>query len=374
MKTRRRLAVVIIMIIMLVLIIAATAISAAEPPGAVHLADLESRARLHNPAMAAAEAALRTVDAQLRASAADPALTRKLARTRSELLVERERMLAKLRTLFFHTLANQRRLESRERLAGLAREAAGVTDQLFNVGAADSPDRLAIENEARVLDAALADARFELEQMRAVLAETAGEPEPELGTLEGDLFAGVPEIDPEHWRRRLLRESPSLLEMQAEIVQAEAALARARRARKGTPATPAAEAAVAQARLRAEQIRITLEVGFAETYAGYQSGLRKLAMYRGGVLERAERAYRENLDHYRQMTAAYPQVLVAQRNWLQMEDAALDAAVQAWSAAIDIQALLSYELPQNLAPSMTAPAAPAPEDGEPGTTRRPPAQ
>jgi outer membrane protein, heavy metal efflux system len=348
----------------LVLVLSRGAIAAdtAAPPAfpAVHLADLEAQALRRNPAMAAAEAALRAIDEQSKKAGSDPALASKLAQTRSQLMAERQRMLVKFRTLFFHTLANQRRMESRQRLAGLAREAAGVTDQLFNVGAADSPDRLAIENEARVLEAALADARFELEQLRSLLKEAAGEPGLELGPLEGDLLAELPRIDRDAWRLRLLRESPSLQEIRTEISQSEAALAQGRREGKGTAEI---EAALAQARLRAEQLRITLEVSFAETYAGYQSGARQLAMYRGGVLERAERAYRENLDHYRQMTAAYPQVLIAQRNWLQLEDAALDAAVKAWSAAIDIQALLSYELPQNLAPPLLAPA---PNDGGSG--------
>lgn len=327
--------------------------AAAEPPSVVRLADLEGRALRQNPAMASAEAALRTLDGQLHKAGSDSALARSLARTRSELLAERQRMLVKFRTLFFHTLANQQRVESRERLARLAREAVGVTDQLFNVGAADGPDRLAIDKEARVLEAALADSRFELEQMRTLLKETVGEPGMELGSLDGDLVAELPKIDREEWLRRLLRASPSLKMVQAEIARDEAALARVRRSQTGTAA---AAAALAQARLRAEQIRLTLELGFAETYAGYQSGIQQLAMYRGGALEQAERAYQETLDHYRRMTAAYPQVLIARRNVLQMEDAALDAAVKAWSAAIDIQALLPYELPQNLAPPIAAPS------------------
>jgi outer membrane protein TolC len=348
----------------LALLLSCRAVAADTPAlPTVHLADLESRALRQNRAMAAAEAALRTVNEQLREAASDPALARKLAQTRSQLLAERQRMLMKFRTLFFHTLANQLRMESRERLAKLAREAAGVTDQLFNVGAADGPDRLAVENEARVLEAALADARFELEQMRALLKEAVGELGMELGSLEGDLLAELPRIDRDEWRLRLLRESPSLLDVQAEIARDETALAQARRDGKGTAD---AEAALAQARLRAEQLRITLEVSFAETYAGYRSGARQLEMYRGGVLARAERAYRESLDRYRQMTAAYPQVLIAQHTWFQLEDAALDAAVKAWSAAIDIQALLSYELPQNLAPPMAAPSPPAPNGGGSG--------
>jgi FtsP/CotA-like multicopper oxidase with cupredoxin domain len=338
---------------------------AASASPAVRLADVEARARLHNPAMAATEAALAALDAQARGAGTQPELARQLAQTRGQLLDERQRMAVKLHTLFFHTLHNQRRMETRERLAKLAREAATVTDQLWNVGAADGPDRLAIENEAQVLAAALAAARIDLDEVRAVLAATVGDPGLDLGRLEGNLVAELPKIDPEQWRQRLLRESPSLQAARAEIAQGELALARARR--EGMePAAATAAAALAQARLRAEQTRITIEVSFAETYGGYRSAVQQLATYHDGVLARAERAYEENLRQYRQMTAAYPQVLVARRNLFQMEDAALDAQQKAWSAAVDIQALLSYELPQNLAPLLAPGAAPAPGSGAPG--------
>jgi outer membrane protein TolC len=340
--------------------------SAAAPP-VVRLAEAERQALLHNQAMAAAEAALRSVDEQIKRAGSpgsNTALGRKLTQTRAQLLAERQRMAVKFRTLFFHTLHDQRRLELRGRLARVAREAAGVTDQLWNVGAADRPDRLAIENEAQVLEAAAAAAQIELDELRTVLEATIGDPSLDLRHLDGDLVAEMPKIDREEWRQRLLRESPSLLGIRAEIAQQEEALARARRD-PGATGTAAAEAALAQARLRAEQVRITIEVSFAETYGGYRSAARQVESYYGGVLARAERAYEETLHQYRQMTAAYPQVLIARRNLFQMEDAALDALQRAWSYAIDIQALLSYELPQNLAPPL-APAAPTQATPPPG--------
>jgi manganese oxidase len=358
--------------------VSATAAGAAggtrPAPPTVQLADLEARARRHNPAMAATEDALAALDAQARHAGADPALARQLAQARAQLLDDRQRLTFKFRTLFFHTLHNQRRMECRERLAKLAREAAAVTDQLWNVGAADAPDRLAIENEAQVLEAALGAARVDLEELRAVLVATVGDPSLELGPLDGDLVANVPKIDPEQWRQRLLRESPPLQAARAEIAQHEEALARARREDKEAEAAAAA-AALAQAHMRAEQTRITVEVSFAETYGGYRSAVQQLAMYHGGVLARAERAYEENLRKYQQMAAAYPQVLVARRSLFQLEDAALDAEQKAWSEAIDIQALLSYELPQNLAPPMapgaTPPGPAAPPAAGAGASGRP---
>ena len=328
-------------------------------PPAMRLEDLEQRAREHNPAMVSTESALQAIDAQIAKAGSDAVLAQKLMRTRTQLMAERQRMTTKFRTLFFHTLHNQRRVESRERLARVAREAVGVTDQLFNVGAADGPDRLAIENEAKLLESALASARAELEELRTILKATVADPALELGPLDGDEIAALPRIDPMEWRQRLLRESPSLREIQAEVAEKEKALAEARRAPQGTGAAEA-EAALAQARLRAEQVRITLEVGFSETFSYYQAAVQDLAAYQGGVLAQAERAYAETLHNHQQMLAAYPQVLAARRALLQMQDAELDALQNAWSAAIDIQALLPYELPQNLAPPMAAPATPAP--------------
>jgi outer membrane efflux protein len=191
--------------------------------------------------------------------------------------------------------------------------------------------------------------RFELAEIRAVLEGAVGDPGFAIGPLDGDLAAAMPKIDPGEWRGRLLRESPSLQEVRAEIAQDETALAVARRAPQGA-GTAAAAAKLAEDRLRAEQVRLTLEISFAETYAGYQSAVQQLATYRGGVLERAERAYAESLKQYQQGTTAYPQVLIARRTLFQLEDGELEALVKAWSAAIDIQALLPYQLPQNLAP------------------------
>jgi hypothetical protein len=154
--------------------------------------------------------------------------------------------------------------------------------------------------------------------------------------------------------RPLLRESPSLKAARAEIAKAEEALARARQDAKGA-AIAEAEAALGQARLRAEHIRVTTEIGFAETYADYESYVRELEMYRGGALERAARAYKETLHRYQQMTAAYPQVLVARRTWFQMEELALDALQNSWAMALEIQALLPFQLPQSLTPPLPAP-------------------
>jgi cobalt-zinc-cadmium efflux system outer membrane protein len=63
--------------------------------------------------------------------------------------LQRQRVLSSVRTLFYQLLTVERRIDVHERLAALGRDATGVTAQLFNVGAADRPDYLESEIEAR---------------------------------------------------------------------------------------------------------------------------------------------------------------------------------------------------------------------------------
>src|SRR6266542_3550489 len=64
-------------------------------------------------------------------------------------IAQRYRILNNVRMLFYEALGAQRRVETRAELVRIAREAVGVTEQLFNVGQADRPDAYEIEIEAQ---------------------------------------------------------------------------------------------------------------------------------------------------------------------------------------------------------------------------------
>ncbi len=299
------------------------------------------------------------------------------ARLRAE--AERLGFLAELRRLFARTLAAERRTVVRTRLAAVALEAVAVTEQLYNTGSADAPDLLAIENEASLREAALAGARLEVGQLRAALASAVAEPGLVIGPLTGDLEADLPRLQAEEWRTKILAESPALRSAQASAARAEAALARARAARSpdlvfeggvrrdsepispGGPAVgnqafadvgvrlplwnrnqggiAAAEADLARARLEGERARLRLESRFAAAFAGYRQAAVQAEAYRASV-ERARQAYRLYLGQYRQMQAAYPQVLIAQRSLFDLEEGYVDALARAWDGAVAIQSLL----------------------------------
>lgn len=396
------------------------------------LEDLERRAQENNPAFAQAEAAVRAADARrvqaglwpnpvvgytgeeipldrddqdegahgvfisqeiplggkLKRSRA--VLAQDLARTRGLAEAQRLRLLGDLRALHARTLAAQTLVGVRERLAGLAAEAVEVTDQLFNTGAADATDRLAIQNEAALAEADVAAARIELDLLWAVLRAAVADPDLAPGRLEGDL-AAVPEIDREQWRQRLLAESPEAALAQADLARAEAALARAKAERmpdleieagvrehyelpqttffdvKHVPGSvrrrdafadiglriplwnrnqggiAAAEADLARARLEGGRVRLSLEARYASAFSRYRQAAERARTYREGVLDRARTAYQQYFDRYQEMTAAYPQVLIAQRTLFQLEEDYARTLGRAWEAAVGIQSLLASE-------------------------------
>jgi cobalt-zinc-cadmium efflux system outer membrane protein len=384
------------------------------------LEDLEKRALEKNPAMAQAEAAVRAADAQRLQAGLLPnpvigytaedvplddtsegkhgvfvaqeiplggklRLSRKvleqdLEQTRIAGESQRLLLLSELRRLYYRSLAAQARVDLRERLADLTREAVEVTKQLYNTGAADAPDQLAVENEALLREADLSAARIELDQTWAMLRALVADPDLEPGRLAGDL-AQIPDLDRGALRDRLLEQSPELRVARARAVRAEAALARAKAERypdleieagvrqprgnssrgsndreafadvgfrvplfnRNQGGIAAAEAEAARARLEEQRVLLTLEARFADTFGRYRQASQRAETYRNGVLERTRLAYQQYMAQYQQMMAAYPQVLITERTLIQSEEGYVDALARAWDAAMSLQSLLPAE-------------------------------
>lgn len=325
--------------------------------------DLERRALEHNPALAQAEAAIQAADARARQAGLWPdpvvgytaedvpledrpgdsgkhglfiaqeiplggklrlareVLAQDLAQTRARAEAQRLRLLGEIRSLHARTLAAQLRVETRERLAALTREAVDVTAQLFNTGAADATDQLAIQNEAALAEADLSAARVELDQLWAVLRSAVADPSLEPGRLEGDLATTLPDLDRAEWRDKILKSSPEVAIARAELARAEAALSRAR--------------------LESERVRLALDSRYAAAYAQYRQAAERVRTYREGVLDRARKAYEQYFAQYQQMQAAYPQVLIAQRTLIQLEEDYARTLARAWEAAVSIESLLA---------------------------------
>ena len=264
--------------------------------------------------------------------------------------------------------------------ATLAAEAVGVSQQLFNVGAADRPDLLAGEIEAQQAQLELVAARNRQDRTWRRLAQVVGDPTLVRQPLDGRLDAVLPMLDRERALETLVRDSPELKAARAGVERAQLALQRARKepipdlvVRAGpwynrellepgrTPvgweafadvgvAIPlfnrnqgnveAARAELARARAEVVRLELVLRARFADVFDQYSTARQRGQVYRTEIVPRAEEAHNLFLARFRETAAAYPQVLIAQRTLLQVTESYLDVLEAGWGAVVQIQGLL----------------------------------
>ena len=301
------------------------------------------------------------------------------ATARAEL--QRQRIVVSVRALFYQVLTTERRIEVHERLAALGSEATGVTAQLFNVGAADRPDFLESEIETRRVQLELNGARNQVFALRQQLASVVGVPGVATRPLDGTIDQAIPELERDTTLQALIERSPQVQAARAAVVRAQAETALARRAtypdvflrggaaynrehgeetgrpigwegqveagvsiplfnrNQGGIAAALAEETVAQAELT--RVQLALRAQAASEFATYLTAIRSAESYRADILPRAEQAYTLYVARYREMGAAYPQVLVAQRGLFEMAREYLNHLEDAWRSALRLQGLLA---------------------------------
>lgn len=292
---------------------------------------------------------------------------------------QRLRVMNSIRSHFYRALAAQRRVEVRERLLRVFQEAVTTSRQLQNVGQADLPDVLEIEIEEQQAELSLLSARNELRQVWSQLAAMIGDPGMQIQRLSGDLDT-IPQLDPQQLTATLLRDSPEIKSATAELARAEFALQRAQREpvpdlhvragihynrerleEGGRPigtqgsleigielpifnrnqgGVAAARADLERAQREVERVSLSLRSRLAAAIRQYEDTYSTVQRYREHMLPRAQRAYDLYVAGYRQMAAAYPQALIAQRTLLQLQEDYDDALAEVWSTVVSLQGLL----------------------------------
>jgi cobalt-zinc-cadmium efflux system outer membrane protein len=292
---------------------------------------------------------------------------------------QRLRVLTMVRVLYYEALGAARLVELREELARLTREAAGVSEELFNLGQADRPDVLEVEIEAERSELDVVRTRSQQERGWRTLAAAVGEPALPLTPLAGDLEANLPIRDADAVLARALRESPELHAARVRVERARAALARLRadrvpdfyvRARFGYLSEwfdlgrdagfeagleigiplplfdrqqgnlAAAAADVEQAEREAERLELAIRGDLASALKDYTDARAAVERYRERILPRARQASEIYEKSFRQMAAAYPQVLIAQRTLYRTRAEHVDALVALWRSAVVLDSLL----------------------------------
>ncbi len=281
------------------------------------------------------------------------------AQARSE--AQRARVLNSVRVLYYETLGAQQLVEIHGNLVRLAREAVSVSAELYNVGQADRPDQLEIEIEAQRMETELLQARNDWEQAWRALAAIVGKPEMQPARLAGNLEEGGATLDQDAVLATLLRDSPEIKAAQAGVERARAAFSRARAERvpdlflrggfgynnerleevagnrrvgpegfieagvtlpifnRNQGGIAAAEAELGIAEREVQRLQLALRTRLASSFRDYRNSLLKLERYRTRIIPRAQNAYTMYLANFRQMAAAYPQVLIAQRTFFQTQ-------------------------------------------------------
>jgi len=289
------------------------------------------------------------------------------------------RVLSDVRVRYYETLGAQKNVEVQTQLAEVSREAVKISRELANVGAADQPDVLESEIEAERGDISLSMAKTALQRNWQELTAVAGKPSLQVARLAGNLEE-IPRLKLEEVMAKLLGESPEIRGSEALIAREDAALRRAKvekipdivargglrynrelletdgrpvglegffdvgveipvfNRNQGNVAT--ARAHPEQAQREADRVKLSLQVRMARAYKIYQDSVNRAEKYHSQMIPRAKRAYELYLNNFRQMGAAYPQVLIAQRNLFQVHEEYLTALVDTWRSTVEIEGLL----------------------------------
>jgi cobalt-zinc-cadmium efflux system outer membrane protein len=291
------------------------------------------------------------------------------------LATQQQRVESDIESSFYAALTLQQEIDTRRKLSAIAADATQTARQLANVGQADAPDVLQseVEQEQAALDTLTAERHYiaAFHQLTA----TAGQPDLPLTRLAGDLAATPaqpPSLDSmleqspaiqradqavheaeaqlrsarreivpdltlragEQWNNELVRENPNVAAGAQSFASASIDLPLWNR-NQGNIAS--AQAAVEAAQAEAARVRLALRHSAAPLIEQYSIAATQAARYRNDLLPRAQRAYDLYRERYRQMAAAYPQVLVSQRTLFQLQLAYIQSLGELWQSSAQLR-------------------------------------
>ena len=293
---------------------------------------------------------------------------------------QRFRVLTDVRSLFYQSLASGRLVEFRGQLVELTNEAVEITRQLVNNGAADRGDLLEAEIEARRALLVLETTRQEHRRTRRQLAAVVGDPAIETALFEGSIDETPPQLQWEETLSQLLGNSPELASARTGVDRAEAFVRSAKAERvpdimlrsgvgynldrfelgddavgmeafveamvelplfdRNQGNIAAAEALRSGAQEEVRRAELALRARLAAAFSDYEAARIAVDIYRIEIIPNAEEAHDLYLVRYRQMAAAYPQVLIARRTLLESQVDWVAALNELWRSATLIRGLL----------------------------------
>ncbi|CAN5210483.1 TolC family protein [soil metagenome] len=298
---------------------------------------------------------------------------------------QKQRIVNTVRTLFYETLGAQQQVELHGELVRIAHDATKTTSDLFNVGQADKPDYLESQIEGEQVEHELQVARNELKLTWKLLASIVGLPELAPVRLQGKLEERIPALNEDQLLEALLRDSPQVRSAEAQVQRARAVVIRAKaepipdmyvrggiggstefldQNKPGAPlkrtgveanmqvgfsvpvwnrnqgSIAAAQADLVSAESEVTRVRLALRVQFAQAMKNYSNSQDAVRRYRDVIVPRADEAYQLYSVKYKQMSASYPQMLIAQRTMFQVRRQYINALVNLQQNATSLEGSL----------------------------------
>ena len=301
------------------------------------------------------------------------------------------RVHADIQEAFYEALTAQATVRLRHQLLGVALDAVETVHQLVNVGQADAPDILQTEVEAEQAKVDYTTAQRRYLQAFRMLAAISGKGDLPVCQLQGDL-ENFPELNADQMVDSIVAESPTVKRAQQEVALAQARLKDAKREsipdlqlRAGEQYNgeqisenpvkavgaqsfasaginiplwnhnqgnvEAAKAEIERATQDIAREQLSLRQQAAPLAQLYASARFEAERYKTQLIPRAARAYELYLKKYQEMAQAYPQVLVSQRTYFQLQIGYLTALHEVWRNAI---ALENYTLSGGLNTHMSS--------------------
>jgi cobalt-zinc-cadmium efflux system outer membrane protein len=301
-----------------------------------------------------------------------------LKQAETEAEEQKVRVVTNVRMSYIQALAAQQTLVLRQNLSKLADDVVETSHQLANVGQADAPDVLESEVEAQQAQLAVTMAEQNQQRVWKAMAAVVGNPRLPLMRLEGKL-EDTPPVNADELVEKIVNDSPAVRIADLGVKRAEAALARAKREpipdlqlrgglqqngellsdgrsvglqgfadvgvripifnrNQGNIATAKADAE--RARREVERVKLVLRERSASVVQNYTFSQAAVDRYKNQMIPRAQKAYEMYTKKYREMAAAYPQVLIAQRTLMQLEVSYTTALETFATSSLSLQSYL----------------------------------
>lgn len=301
-----------------------------------------------------------------------------------EASMQRQRVLNNIRNVFYNVLGSQQIVDLQSELAVIARDATTTTSELFNVGQADKPDYLESRIEKEQVEHDLVAAQNNYLQSWRTLATLIGSPQMAPVRLQGNLEERIGKLDEEQLYRRMLEQSPQIKAAQLQIQRARAVLIRAKAepypdlfvrgalgysvelldtGEEGPPprtgllasgqvgvtlpifnrnsgGIASAQAEVQFAEREVDRMKMSLRMQVVSIIREYNTALDVITRYRTAILPDADEAYQLQKSKFEQMSASYPQMIIAQRTRFQMRQKYINALVSLQQDAAQVEGFL----------------------------------